>query len=494
MGQSRAALVPSPPPTQANYHGWSYGFKRGLYVDCADEIIKKMEQNDFTLETDLQNYVSTNFIDQLVLFGLDNNVIVGNPTYEPTLHAFLLDMRTMFPGIQLGAAASAKQFLIETDKFLLNSISHAFCEDGPQGKTVADFDQLMNSPTNARERQEAEMLKSVCRLAAFSGANTGAETNGWEIPEICYPGFDFLFIEIEYWSDYQYGSVALKNLAYQNLKDCLYLGQKLKCIWNCLRNIDAEFNPRDIIDPLGVYPALSRTTQIKECDRLMDQVMLVDYVTPSVANISFDYKCDVLHEFADASTKWHSQIIMAYSAEDTLYVKCDGTRLDYYLGKYLDGTDINNHVGNMYSVEQDFVTLLENQTYSCPNCACTTFIDNHFTVNSRYANEIIGSIWFASSFMQSNNLARQSGRNYSSNDRSLACFPNPASSSSKISLSKSAMKEVELLDVNGKLIWYKSPNEGEMSIDNSLLPNGIYHIKVIDLENNLHQLKYVVIK
>ena len=148
----------------------------------------------------------------------------------------------------------------------------------------------------------------------------------------------------------------------------------------------------------------------------------------------------------------------------------------------------------MYSVESDFVTLLENQTYSCPNCACTTFIDNHFTVNSRDANEIIGSIWFASSFMQSHNLTRQANRNLSSNDISLACYPNPASSSSKISLTNSVIKEMELIDINGKQVWLKSLNESEFSIDNSQLPNGIYQIRVQDLENNVHQLKYVIIK
>ena len=96
--------------------------------------------------------------------------------------------------------------------------------------------------------------------------------------------------------------------------------------------------------------------------------------------------------------------------------------------------------------------------------------------------------------MQSHNLTRQANRNLSSNDISLACYPNPASSSSKISLTNSVIKEMELMDINGKQIWLKSLNESEFSIDNTQLPNGIYQIRVQDLENNVHQLKYVIIK
>lgn len=493
--QSRAALDPTPPPTQANYHGWSYGFTRGLYVDCADGIIQDMYNGNFASETDLQNYISTNYINQLVLFGLDNNNIVGNPTLEPALRTFLLDMRNMFPSIQMGAAASSKNFLNDTDPFLLSSVVHEFCEDGPQGKSVADIENLMNSPTNARERQEAEILKSVCRLAAFSGDDKGVQSNGWEIPEACYPGFDFLFIEIEYWSQHQYTTIANQNLAYNNLKLCLYLAQKLKCKWNCLRNIDAEFNPSDIAADLpNGYAALSRKAQIKECDLLIDQVMLVDYVVPNRASISFDYKCDVLQEFADVTTKKHSQIIMAYSAEDLSYVKCDGTGLEYYLGTYLAGTDPFNNVGNMYSVEQDFVTLLENQNYSCPNCGCTTFLDNHFTSTSLYANEILGSIWFAYSFMQSHALARHSNSNPEATEALLTCYPNPASSTSKITITNSVIKEIELRNLISQQIWLSYTNESEFLIDNSTLPNGIYELMVKDGKNSVHLLKYVVVK
>ena len=53
---------------------------------------------------------------------------------------------------------------------------------------------------------------------------------------------------------------------------------------------------------------------------------------------------------------------------------------------------------------------------------------------------------------------------------------------------------MELIDINGKQVWLKSLNESEFSIDNSQLPNGIYQIRVQDLENNVHQLKYVIIK
>lgn len=491
--QIRTSFIPNPPPSQANYHGWDYGFKRGLYVDCANDIIQDMKNGNFASEVNLQNYVNTNFIDQIVLFGLDNNIVVGNPSLEPTLRTFLTDMRAMFPGINIGAAASATGFLNSTDPFLLSATIHAFCEDGPQGKSVREIENLMNAPQNARQRQEAEMLKSVCRLAAFSGDNKDPQYNGWEIPETCFPAFDFLFIEVEYWSTTQYTTIAFQNAAYNNLKDCLYLGQKLKCKFNCLRNIDAEFNPRDIAGDAN-YTPLPRTTQIKECDYLMDQVMLVDYVRPSAAAISFDYKCDVLKEFADHGTKKHSQIIIAYSAEKVGFINCHGQTLTTdFLGGYLDGTD-PIYTGNMYSVEQDFVTLLEKQNYVCPNCACTTFLDNHFTNTSLDANEIAGSIWFASSFMMSHNLSRHSNTTISSKEITVTCYPNPSGEFSTISLSNGSIEYIEIIDINGKQIFYQNSNNTELTIDNSKLQNGIYEICLHDSNNDFHQFKYVVIR
>ncbi len=55
FGQSRACITPTPPPFQANYNGWSYEFKRGLYVDCANEIIQDMANGNFMSEANLQN-------------------------------------------------------------------------------------------------------------------------------------------------------------------------------------------------------------------------------------------------------------------------------------------------------------------------------------------------------------------------------------------------------------------------------------------------------
>lgn len=447
------------------------------------------------LEGILHNYIQTNSINQLVLFGLDNSIVVGNSALEPALKAFLTDTRTNFPGIQIGAAASSQNFLKQTDPFLLTPISHAFCEDGPQGMSVTEIENLMNRPTNARQIQEAEMLKSVCRLASFSGDNKNPQTNGWEIPEACFPGFDFIFIEIEYWSRTQYTSIQLQNLAYENLKSCLYLGQKLKCAYRCVRNIDAEFNPRDIAGDVN-YTPLTRVQQIRDCDFLMDQVMLVDYVQPSAASISFDYKCDVLHEFADRSTKNKSRIIVAYSAEKAGFVDCHGITLSSdFLGAYLDGTDPSN-TGNMYSVESDFVTLLENQNYICPNCGCNTFLENHFTNTSLEANEIEGSIWFASSFMMSHNLSRQpkplnSGKSI---HEGVSISPNPSATSSRIALKNGIINQVKLININGKIVLDRIVIANELTIDNTSLPNGCYQLQITDSNNQDQFCKYIIIK
>jgi hypothetical protein len=77
LAQSTAYGTPEAPPSQAPYSGYTYGFTRGLYIDCADEIIQDMANgNSLGLEAELKDYITTNFINYIALFSLDNNRVV----------------------------------------------------------------------------------------------------------------------------------------------------------------------------------------------------------------------------------------------------------------------------------------------------------------------------------------------------------------------------------------------------------------------------------
>ena len=131
---------------------------------------------------------------------------------------------------------------------------------------------------------------------------------------------------------------------------------------------------------------------------------------------------------------------------------------------------------------------------SNPNCACTTFLENHFTNTNLSANEIIGSIWFASSFMMSHNLARHGKDNSSNKEISVNCYPNPSSGYSTISVENAKIKQIDLTDVNGKHSWSKAVDDSEIKIDNSNFSDGVYQLRLVDNKNNIYFLKYIVIK
>jgi hypothetical protein len=400
-------------------------------------------------------------------------------------------MRTWFPNIQIGAIASSDPFFTRTNPLLVDDHLRFCFRYGIQDRTINDWNELLNSTVDINARRQGEMLKSLVRLAAFSGEDEKPESTNAIISERCSRGFDFLYVEVEYWSTIQFPDPILDQLpAYENFKNCLNLAQLLKCKYTCLRSIDAEFNPSSFI-------GVSKFQQIQECDFLIDRPTIPSYVRPQNAGLTFDWKCDTYRLMADPSTKKHSKIFVQLSAEKIGFVDCH-TNIggNDFLGAYLDGSATPN--GNMYSVEKDFVSKLEDQSYVCPNCNCTTFRDNHFYASAQDANEIVGSVWFAYSFMNTYNLLRKQkdDQNNVLSSQSLIVSPIPSSDWINISLSDEniEIKNISVYDgISHTAISLEKPVK-DYKLDVNQFENGAYILKIQTSENTILTGKIIIAK
>ena len=61
-------------------------------------------------------------------------------------------------------------------------------------------------------------------------------------------------------------------------------------------------------------------------------------------------------------------------------------------------------------------------------------------------------------------------------------YPNPASNSFQVEFSGSGEKQMQVFDVNGKLVLSKIIQNGKATIDASILTNGVYNIALISKE------------
>ena len=92
----------APPPVNPGYP-----FLRGMYVDCADDIVIDIaNQNPLGLEQDLLDYISHNYIGYIILCGLENSPVFGNAFLETALRTLISDARGISQSIQIGIGGS----------------------------------------------------------------------------------------------------------------------------------------------------------------------------------------------------------------------------------------------------------------------------------------------------------------------------------------------------------------------------------------------------
>ena len=156
-----------------------------------------------------------------------------------------------------------------------------------------------------------------------------------------------------------------------------------------------------------------------------------------------------MHFLTDPFSKLGSRFFIELSAESISFKYCNSSITpNNFLGDYLDGT--TNPSGNMYSVEKKFLDKFNNPSYTCANCQCQAYVNNHFTTSNSQGNILSGMMWGPYSMLKDHNLFKIK------NNSSKAEYLTEA-------------ELIQLYDIQGRLL-FQSKNMPE----SNFLPNGLY--------------------
>jgi hypothetical protein len=378
---------PQSPPVNPGY-----AFTRGLYVDCADAVVSDVAQgNVLGLEQDLHHFMQTNSIGYIVLCGLQYSGVFGSPSLETALANFIVHTRNVFPGIQIGLAGSDSGFFRTTPYLRVWEPFGRACYPEQAFKSAKELEDFINDQSSATKQKRSEVCKFFFRAARLGEKTHLSNTSP------CPANFDAFYVQYRYWN--QTASLATMQHEFENFKSILSVAKALRCIYNCLNHVDAEFLPSDTFNLQG-WTAID---QITEIDPLADRLMLPVF-TPH-ASLVFDNSCKIQHFLTDRFSKPRSEFFIALSAESPSFSYCNSTLPPGdYLGNYLNGTTIPS--GNMYSVEKMFLDKLNDPGYYCNACLCFAYSDNHYSPQDPNSNVPAGSIWGPYTMLQQNNLFR----------------------------------------------------------------------------------------
>lgn len=366
---------------------------RGMYVDCADEIVNDIcNGNSLGLQAQLTNYISNNFIDYIVLCGLENANVFGNPNKEFCLRTLIANLRSSVSGIKIGVMGNDAAFFQSTAFLAMTEPIGKTCLPSTGViKTSKEFSDYINFPSaGAAELKRSELCKFFYKAARFNQESAAVRNN-----TRCAGAFDVLYLQYRYW-DYT-SSMAAMKAEYASFKAVLSVMKVLKCNFTCIRNIDAEFFPTDRYK-LQAWTAID---QITEIDPLVDRLMIPAFT--SSATSVFDVNCKTLHYLSDVYSKPRSQIYLELSAESASFSHCNSSLVpDNYLGDYLNGNVSPS--GNMFSVENMFMDKFNNPSYMCNTCSCYPYSDNHYSSTNTQGNVLMGMMWYPYSMLINHNL------------------------------------------------------------------------------------------
>lgn len=422
--QSGQPHVSEPPPPNPGYP-----FLRGMYVDCAGDIINDMASgNPLQLQQQLLDYIDHNFIGYIILCDLENAGVFGNTLLESTLKYLLFDLKSRLPGMKVGLLGNTSAFFSSTS-FLKGEPDRECLTSGSIQEAEA-IKRLFRAETD----EENSIYKFFRDAARFNTVSRKSSHYGR-----CDATFDALVLESRYWD--QTASLSQMQSAFEVFKSALIFLQYLKCKYACIQSVDAEFLPNDLFRLQG-WTAID---QITEADPLIDRVILPGYTDQS--NGIFDMLCKTMHFLSDRFSRPGTALYVGLSAESPSYQYCNAiTTPRSHLGDYLDGTTWPS--GNMHSVEKNFLASFNDPAYMCMSCSCFPYADNHYGPTNKFANKLNGMLWRPYSMMQTNMLYRKK----------------PAS----IDDSSKRIISIDLFDVEGRLIKSIRKLEGASALTRKL--------------------------
>lgn len=371
-------------------------FTRGMFVDCMDEIVSDYKNGSpLALFDALKTYIQENYISYIALCDLDQGKVIGNNSMEASLKKILTELRISFPQIKIGLVGKQDGYTSRSGKIKTTDYFSTPCKTGPASPTSFQIDSMVNTVNNNEDLQRSETIKFFLRAMRFSTTLKGCCS-------LTYKSlFDVLYLDYPYWKDASSLPFATIQNRFNSYYSTLRLLQELKCSYTNI-SIEAEFQPTDLFWPNG----WTSTDQIEKADQVIDRMIIPFYTDPYSSNSAINENCKLLHLVSDRFSKNKTRFVIGFSAQSDQYTFCNSTDTPKdHLGKYLSGQVSPS--GNMFSVEDQFLTALNDPNYFCPTCSCYPYNDNHYSPTNTAGNLCDGSIWYTYTMLTNNQLYKQ---------------------------------------------------------------------------------------
>ncbi len=514
------------------------GFERGMYVDCADDIIYDMDpngNNSTILKDNLLADIQTWSITYIALFRIDN---IG-PHYstpvliDPDLQGLLSDLidylKQNVPGLQVGIVISSKQDASKTNLYDYGNVaqpSYPCLGSSFANQLNSDMNPMLSDldpADTSTAKNKALMIRSCFNVRYYNEGLTDLDTCDF-LERTYNPGghigkIDWISIEKEYWSDPDYDANELTETyakAYSNYLEIIQAAALQNCFTSGGIRVESELrivdNGSNCHCPLwntnNSYCPPDGQTQADDIDPYLDRVLLVDYFKFKTA--LFDWHCNNIYFLGNSSNNTGTVIWPLFSAEfpgiGEVYCTsgdpipdCNeflGLRLSVSNVSIVDpcpssgtyNTTIYGSNEQFYDEEYAWLTSQSTSNYSCSQCG-TSFSAGTFDQNNN-DNTYNGFMWFTYTMMRDEGFLKLAQGQSNSNDYKddFLIFPNPSSSTINLRILKGNIFEnnvsVTFINSMGAEIENKiiNLNQGHSDFCFSGFSSGIYLLKLI---NNL---------
>ena len=516
------SITSDPPPS---------GTERGMYVDCANDIIYELRAGNTTKRDELYAFMLDRHITYVALFSLDTGSpsIIEDPALQDVLSDFIDFLKTNIPGLEVGMVISSNS---DNDPYKIELYDYG----RPNFRCVPyggnEHERITNifnpSPDSDEDTKKLALMARAALHVKCYNDGAGEESINIRFNQAHFPGphsgkIDWISVEREYWhisdADPVSGTQSFPK-AYQNYIDLLWACKIVCCQTNYQLKLETELSiidyPKCIpVDPFwpnaDVLGFPSGQAQADEIDLLVDRILMVDYFR--FVQTIFDRQCHNFYFMGNSTTNPYrrSRIWPLFSVEfpEIGQVRCNGNATgcsEAFLGYFLlppaqppltlvcdPLISVSSSGGDFQDVEKSWLDQMSIAT-SCFRCSGTSYNTN-FTTNIA-DNTYDGFMWFVYSIMNDMSYHKL-GRTERIAQKSYFVYPNPGNGIYKIKASDdNIINAIHISDAFGNIIELIRPvganQEYEINLSNH--SSGIYFVQVQNTFGTTENYKVILQK